>query len=77
MLVTARPRRDPFAFSMGGMVAINSYAFIPAIPDDVINKSLDARFTCPSEIEPESRSLVLRLENLLARFFAPGFCEEC
>ncbi|MEE4163753.1 MAG: hypothetical protein V2I25_14725 [Woeseiaceae bacterium] len=73
MLITTRPRRDPFAFSTGGMVAINSYAFIPAIPDDVINKALDARFAKLEETSEEPSPLVHKIENVLARFFVPGF----
>ena len=75
MLVTAKSRRDPFAFSLGGMAGINSYAFVPAIPDDRINRSIDARLRRPSEAAVPS-PLVLKIENALARFFAAGFCEQ-
>lgn len=76
MLFTAKSRRDPFTFSLGGMAAINSYAFAPAIPDDMINRAIDARFAEPREAVSEPSPFVLKLENLLARFFAPGFCEQ-
>ncbi len=75
MLVTAESRRDPFTFSLGGMAGINSYTFVPAIPDDRINKAMDARFRQqPAVADPSP--LVLKIENALARFFAAGFCEQ-
>ncbi len=75
MLVTAETRRDPFTFSLGGMAGINSYTFVPAIPDNRINQSLDARFRQQHQAADPS-PLVLRIENALARFFAAGFCEQ-
>ena len=75
MLVTAEPRRDPFAFSLGGMAGINSYTLVPAIPDNRINQSLDAKFRqAPAQTEPSP--LTLKIENALARFFAAGFCRQ-
>ena len=76
MLRKATPGRDPFAFSMRGMAAINSYAFVPVIPDDRINSALDARLARQAESHRTPLPLVLRIENTLARFFAPGFCEQ-
>jgi hypothetical protein len=75
MLVTAKSRRDSFTFSLGGMAGINSYAFVPAIPDDRINKALDARFRQQSPVAGPS-PLVLKIENLLARFYAGASCEQ-
>ena len=75
MLVTAKSRRDPFTFSLGGMAGINSYAFVPAIPDDRINKTLDARFRQQTPVAGPS-PLVLKIENLLARFYAGAYCEQ-
>ncbi len=75
MLVTAESRRDPFAFSLGGMAGINSYTFVPAIPDDRINRILDAKFRQPP-LDGEPSPLVLKIENALARFFAAGYCEQ-
>ena len=75
MLVTAKSRRDPFTFSLGGMAGINSYTFVPAIPDNRINQILDAKFR-QGTAHVESSPLTLRIENALARFFAAGFCQQ-
>ena len=44
MLVTAKTRRDPFTFSLGGTAGINACTFVPAISDSKINQSLDEAF---------------------------------
>lgn len=75
MLVTAKSRRDPFTFSLGGMAGINSYTFVPAIPDDRINKALDARLRQPHAVLDPS-PLVIKIENALARFYAGACCEQ-
>ncbi len=76
MLVTARTRRDPFTFSLGGMAGINASTFVPAVPDDRINQSLDRKFRQQHAAGPAVSPLVIRFENTLARFFAPGCCEQ-
>ncbi len=43
MLEKAKPARDPFTFSLGGMAAINSYAIAPIVANDRINKAWDRR----------------------------------
>lgn len=75
MLVTAKSRRDPFTFSLGGMAGINSYTFVPAIPDDRINKALDARFR-QSYAAAKPSQWVIKIENALARFYAGACCEQ-
>jgi hypothetical protein len=44
MFNKAKPARDPFAFSLGGMAAITSFAIAPVVADDQINKVWDERF---------------------------------
>ena len=44
MFNKAKPARDPFAFSLGGMAAIKSFAIAPTVADDRINKVWDERF---------------------------------
>lgn len=44
MFNKAKPARDPFAFSLGGMAAIKSFAIAPIVADDGINKAWDERF---------------------------------
>lgn len=44
MFNKAKPARDPFAFSLGGMAAIKSFAIAPIVADDRINKAWDERF---------------------------------
>ena len=43
MFNKAKPARDPFAFSLGGMAAIKSFAIAPIVADDRINKIRDER----------------------------------
>lgn len=43
MFNKAKPSRDPFAFSLGGMAAKPSFVIAPAIADDRINKIRDER----------------------------------
>lgn len=44
MFNNAKPARDPFAFSLGGMAAIKSFAIAPIVADDRINRVWDERF---------------------------------
>ncbi len=43
MFEKAKPGRDAFTFSLGGMKTISSFTFAPAIADDRINKIRDER----------------------------------
>lgn len=74
MRIEANRNRDPFRFSQIGMAAINPYVIVPTAPDDTINRAWDDRLQHYRQHRaPESRSRTLRgLENLLARYFAPG-----
>jgi hypothetical protein len=73
MFDIARPGRDAFTFSLSGMAAINSYAIAPAVPNDCINRAWDRRLAGAGQ---DSMRLVLRIEDALARYFAPGHCKE-
>jgi hypothetical protein len=69
--------RDPFTFSLRGTRAANAYVPVPAIADDRVNRSWDARLGRASRDrrgfgQPPA---VHRIENLLARYFAPGCCD--
>lgn len=68
----ANPARDVFAFSLGGMAAMNSYAFVPAIADDTLNRSWDRRL---SSVSQDRIPLVWAIEDFLARYYAPGYRE--
>lgn len=43
---------DAFTFSLGGMRAINSFAVVPAIAHDQINKARDAQLRDDQEDQP-------------------------
>ena len=43
MFEKAKPGRDAFTFSLGGMNTISSFTIAPAIADDRINKIRDER----------------------------------
>lgn len=70
----ANRTRDPFRFSLRGRAATNPYVIMPTMPDDTINRAWAARLRRPAPVEvPEYRTGAMRgLENLLARYFAPG-----
>ena len=44
---------DPFAFSLRGMRAMNSFMFSPAVSQDRINKALDECLQAPED-QPET-----------------------
>ncbi|MEL7536461.1 MAG: hypothetical protein AAFZ58_10805 [Pseudomonadota bacterium] len=69
MSAQANPTRDVFAFSLGGLAAKNSYAYVPAIADDALNNNLDRQ----QAGHRESRSSAVQaFEDFLARYFATG-----
>lgn len=74
MRFEANRTRDPFRFSLRGRVAINPYVIMPTMPDDKINQAWEARLRRTAPVEaPQDRTGTLRgVENLLARYFAPG-----
>ncbi len=74
MLVKANPVRDTFTFSLGGMAAKSSYVITPAVAKDRINSAIDQRLAKSSEehIQEDQLDAVRQLEDILARYFAPG-----
>jgi len=54
MFEKAKPRRDAFTFSLGGMNTISSFVVSPAIADDRINKILDERLRHTQEDQPDT-----------------------
>ena len=61
--------RDAYAFSLRGVAAINSYAFVPAIADDAINNRLNSEQDRNRE---DSSRIISVIEDFLARYMAPG-----
>lgn len=76
MRFEAKRTRDPFRFSLRGRAAINPYVIAPTVQDDKINHAWDERLredAAPAEIPEDQPSTTTReLENVLARYFAPG-----
>ena len=72
MPAKANSARDAFTFSLRGTASTNSYAFVPVIADDVLNKIWDKRLR--SDLV-RRRDLARKIEDLLVRFFAHG-CRE-
>lgn len=70
----ANRTRDPFRFSLRGRTATNPYVIVPTTPDDKINQAWAARLRRPAPVEaPKDRTGTLRgVEDVLARYFAPG-----
>jgi len=71
MFEKAKPARDAFAFSLGGMAANSSFVMTPAIADDRINKIRDERLSRDDE---DQSDMAREIENVLAYYFAPGRC---
>ena len=71
MFEKARSRRDAFAFSLRGMTTIASFVPPTAIADDRLARDWDVRLAEPQQDQPDTARLV---EDVLARFFAPGRC---
>jgi len=81
MFEKAKPGRDAFTFSLHGMTTIASFTAAPAIADDRINKIRDERLSRPQEDQPkedqpkeDQPSTARVIEDVLARYFAPGRC---
>ena len=71
MFEKAKPARDAFAFSLGGMAANSSFVIAPVVADDRINKVRDERLSQHQEDQPDTAR---KIENVLAYYFAPGRC---
>jgi hypothetical protein len=54
MFEKAKPARDAFTFSLGGMAAKSSFVIAPAIASDRINKIRDERLRNAHEDQPET-----------------------
>ena len=69
MFEKAKPARDAFTFSLGGMTTITSFVAAPAIADDRLNKARDERVGQAQDDQPNTAR---EIEAVLARYFAPG-----
>ncbi|MGI9342004.1 MAG: hypothetical protein ACR2QV_04100 [Gammaproteobacteria bacterium] len=72
MFNQAKPARDAFTFSLGGMKTISSFFAAPAIADDQLNKAREARLRgvkCERTLarHRSPRSLFARLPTSLRR----------
>lgn len=76
MFEQAKPVTDAFTFSLGGMAAINSYALPPVVANDGINQAIDRRLAEQDGNRRTRRPLVLKVEDVLARYFAPSSCTQ-
>ena len=72
MFEKAKSGRDAFAFSLQGMMTIASFTVAPAIANDRLNKVWDERLSRPQEDRPDAARAI---EDVLARYFAPGRCQ--
>ena len=50
----AKPARDAFAFSLGGISAVSSFFITPAVADDLINEARDERLRRLPEDQPDT-----------------------
>ena len=48
----AKPARDAFTFSLGGISAVSSFFITPAVADDLINEVRDGRLRGSPEGQP-------------------------
>ncbi|MBT8100456.1 MAG: hypothetical protein KJO82_11930 [Gammaproteobacteria bacterium] len=72
MVEKAKNGRDAFTFSLRGMTTIASFTPAPAIADDRLNTALDKRLRLRQVDQPGT--MIREIENVLARYFAPGCC---
>ena len=70
MFTKANPGRDAFKFSLKGMTAIASFAPVPAIADDQINKRIGDRLA--KKPTSQRATLTRDIEDFLVRVFVPG-----
>lgn len=68
----ARSGRDAFAFSLKGMTTIASFTIAPAVADDYLAKVWSDKLSRPRADDP---GITRRIEDALARYFAPGCCQ--
>ena len=73
MYTKARSGRDAFTFSLRGMRANASFTAMPAIADDRLNGMIEQRLREPREDRPDTTR---RIEDFLARYFAPACCRQ-
>ena len=65
--------RDAFTFSLHGRTAIASFTGMPVIADNRINIMIGQRLAGG---EGNRRDAARRIEDFLARYFAPGCCQQ-
>ena len=73
MFEKANSGRDAFTFSLRGLTTVASFTAAPAIADDRINKIIDQQLGETHEDQPDTARII---EDVLARYFAPGRCRE-
>lgn len=71
MYTKAKSGRDAFTFSLRGMTTIASFTIAPAVAHDRINSAIGERLSRVHEDQPDTAR---EIENVLARYFAPGRC---
>jgi len=62
----AKPARDAFAFSLGGISAVSSFFITPAVADDLINEVRDKRLRGSPVDQPDTAE---ELETSWGRFW--------
>ena len=76
MFKSAKPARDPFTFSLTGMAAINTHAIPAVVANNTINEAWNRRLDAGEQGTSRPTQLVARIEELLARYFAPCECHS-
>ena len=69
MFKKAKSGRDAFTFSLRGLSTIASFAGLPVIADDRINRAIDERLT--GKLEDQPNTTIREIEDFLARYYAP------
>ncbi|MDH3430209.1 MAG: hypothetical protein OEQ14_09375 [Gammaproteobacteria bacterium] len=62
----AKPARDAFTFSLGGISTISSFVAAPAIAHDRLNKALDEQLSQTQEDQPDTAK---DIETVWGRFW--------
>ena len=66
MTTKAKPARDAFTFSLGGISAITSFVAAPAVADDLINRVHDERLRRMQDDQPDTAR---ELATVFGRFW--------
>lgn len=70
MFYKAKPARDAFTFSLGGISTISSFVVAPAIELDRINSGCDERLGKGQKVRPDTTRAIGGIRKYLLKFWS-------